>query len=138
MEPIIEYVKQTPFVCSCCKKSHLLWLCDYFKKMVVKDKNKFVRENKVCFHCQGTGHMAKNVNSTKIESVVLMNPDSVSFYSYKAEYPEDIEATMFTVNSAFHNKINHSDNGSLVTIRTVTALIKYGKWKKHIVIAVSD
>ena len=48
------------FKCPVCQADHRLWQCDDFKLKSLKDKYAHVRENKLCYHCIGAGHQAKD------------------------------------------------------------------------------
>ena len=50
--------------CPCCgKNNHNLDRCVFFNKKTIKDKEDFVRKNKLCFGCLKSNHMSKECKS---------------------------------------------------------------------------
>ena len=113
------------------------------------DKNKFVRENKICFHCLGSGHLARDCDFYKDRKCGIdgclgyhhrqLHPDrKTSFYCYEEEFPEEIDPEELINGSSFHtthHETHKSSNGTYCSIRTVPVFIKCGKRKKRIIVA---
>ena len=140
-EPPTQLPKETP-VCVFCKKSHLLYECPRFDKIPHKERNKFVRSNRVCFHCLNTGHIASrcdyypkrvcNVDGCQASHHRKLHPSKdTTSYCYEEEYPDEVfradldHVNMHTVSET----TNHATNGTYVAIRTVPVILKIGDKK---------
>lgn len=49
--------------CWFCSKKHKITICQDFIKLPLKDKNEFVKTNKLCWNCMAKGHNIKNCQS---------------------------------------------------------------------------
>ena len=146
-EPPTQSPKE-PAVCIFCKKNHMLYACPGFEKISHQDRNKFVRSNRVCFHCLNTGHIAskcdyypKRVCNTDgcqaSHHRKLHPPKDTTSYCYEEEYPDEIfGADIDQVNMhGVSETTNHASNGTYVTIRTAPIILKIGDKKRRVIVA---
>jgi hypothetical protein len=45
--------------CSFCEADHRLWQCDKFKMLELTNKYTHIKNNRLCYHCLGAGHRAR-------------------------------------------------------------------------------
>ena len=146
-----EPPKQLPkeqAVCIFCKKNHLLYACLDFEKISHQDRNKFVRSNRVCFHCLNTGHIASkcdyypkrvcNMDGCQASHHRKLHPpkDTTS-YCYEEEYPDEVlggdinDVNMHGVSGT----TNHTSDRSYTTVRTTPVILKIGDKKRRVIAA---
>jgi len=141
--PPVQQKRERP-VCLFCKKEHPLYSCDAFDKIALEDRNKFVRTNRVCFHCLNPGHVATkcdyfpsrvcNLDGCQgIHHRKLHPPKTSSCFGYEEEYPDEILGSeLEQVTAHTHSQ---PKNGTYVAIRTVPAILRAGSIKRRLIVA---
>ena len=146
-QPPAQTPRERP-ACLFCKKEHPLYSCDAFDKIAHEEKNKFVRANRVCFHCLNPGHIATKCDYfpdrvCNLEGCLgshhrkLHPPKTSTCYGYEEEYPDEkLGAELNLMNSQTQTEqTNYGANGTFVAIRTVPAILTSGNKKKRVIVA---
>jgi hypothetical protein len=145
-QPPVQTQREKP-ICLFCKKEHPLYSCEAFDKIEHQEKNKFVRANRVCYHCLNPGHVAAKCDYfpgrvCNLEGCQgshhrkLHPPKSSSCFGYEEEYPDErLGAELSLMNSTQPEETNYGANGTYVAIRTVPVILKSGGKKKRVIVA---
>jgi len=144
-EPPVQLPREKPN-CLFCKKEHPLYSCEAFDKIAHQDKNKFVRTNRVCYHCLNPGHVAAKCDYfpgrvCNLEGCQgshhrkLHPPKTSSCYGYEEEYPDERLGAELNFMNNGREETNFGSNGTFVAIRTVPVILKSGGKKKRVIVA---
>ncbi|CAB3997294.1 PREDICTED: uncharacterized protein LOC107342904, partial [Paramuricea clavata] len=76
-----------PPKCSQCGSNHWLSRCDKFRKQSLEDRQKFVREKKLCINCLSTGHFVRSCSKESFCKVEGCTSKHSTFLHPKTKQP---------------------------------------------------
>jgi len=98
-------------VCPCCSDHHDLPSCPVFKKKLIDDRATYIAENGRCFTCLRPGHRSRFCKSSKICTLMVVNPNTTNFCTAVSGYfHEEIHPRMHLSGPKIELSLSHESH----------------------------
>ncbi|MGV0986798.1 MAG: hypothetical protein ACOYB2_19805, partial [Limnohabitans sp.] len=147
---VVKPKKPTP-PCLQCSSPHPLWSCEDFSLQPLKLRYQIVKNNKLCFHCLGFGHIAKvckfqagqkcglenceRYHHKKLHNFKILSLVTIEEYLILEQNVETVEDVNAQCN---HVQTIYAEKGDYVAIRTSTLYIIGPDNKRRRIVAALD